>query len=136
MTAELLAAATHHLSALRRRGRSGGEFRLASFVAIPLALATLAAPLGAATVETPACKRDLADTWTSMEATLARLKGVVRAGRDEKCAVYRRHVGVVLKAREVLSRCKTGPDREGDLAHMDGALDDIRTTIDRECTPQ
>jgi hypothetical protein len=69
-----------------------------------------------------------------MEATLAKLKGVTRAQREEKCAVYRRHVDVVMKAREVLARCKTGRDRDGDLAHMDGALDDVKATIDRECT--
>jgi hypothetical protein len=109
-------------------------------VAIILALAFVlartmaAAPAHAATVDTPACKHDLASTWTDMEATLAKLKGVTRAGAAEKCAVYRRHVDVVTKAREVLSRCRTGHDRDGDLAHMDGALDDVKATIDRECT--
>jgi hypothetical protein len=121
-------------SARRLGTRSAGNLRFAPLAALLAALSATAAPLNAATVDSPVCRRDLADTWTNMEAALAQLKGVARAGREEKCAVYRRHIGVVTKAREVLSRCKTGHDREGDLAHMDGALDDVKATIDRECT--
>ena len=33
----------------------------------------------------------------------------------------------------MFDRCKTGRDRTSDVAHMDGALDDITTVIDREC---
>lgn len=102
-----------------------------------LALGMLLAVTSAAvsqTLDTPACKRDLAETWSGMEAALAQLKGVARAGREEKCEVYRRHVDIVAKAREVFARCKIGRDREGDLIHMDGALDDVKTTISRDCT--
>jgi hypothetical protein len=98
-----------------------------------LLLISLSAPATAQTVETPACRRDLADTWSNMELTLARLKSVTRAGRDEKCAAYRSHVDVVVKARDVFARCKTGRDRDGDLAHMDSALDDIKASIQRDC---
>lgn len=89
---------------------------------------------GAGSIDSPACKRDLAETWTSMETTLAQLKGVARAARDAKCAAYHRHADVVTKARDVFARCKTGREREGDLTHMDGALDDVRATISRECS--
>jgi hypothetical protein len=41
----------------------------------------------------------------------------------------------VVRAREVFERCKTGRDRVGDIAHMDGALDDVNLVIDRECNP-
>jgi hypothetical protein len=40
---------------------------------------------------------------------------------------------VVVRAREVFERCKTGRDRIGDMAQMDGALDDVNSVIDREC---
>ena len=39
----------------------------------------------AETVNTPACKNDLAATWARMEEMLARLKSVARAGQDVKC---------------------------------------------------
>ena len=101
---------------------------------IALALTLIAARDSAAeTVDTPACKQDIAATWEKMQEMLGRLKGVARAGQDEKCATYRRHVDVVTRAREVFERCKTGRDRVSDVAHMDGALDDVTSVIDREC---
>lgn len=103
-------------------------------IVFALALLVIAARGGAAdTIDTPACKQDLAATWEKMQEMVGRLKGVARAGQDEKCATYRRHADVVVRAREVLERCKTGRDRKSDIAHMDGALDDITSVIDREC---
>jgi hypothetical protein len=90
-------------------------------------------PAAADTINTPACRQDLASTWAKMEEMLARLKSVARGGQDEKCETYRRHAEVVVRAREVFERCKTGRDRIGDLTHMDGALDDVNSVIDREC---
>jgi hypothetical protein len=97
-------------------------------------LLAFAAPASSDTVETPACKRELAETWAGMEAALARLKKVARAGSAERCGAYLEHAAIVTKARDVLDRCKIGREREGDLAHMDGALDDVKATISRECT--
>jgi hypothetical protein len=94
-----------------------------------------AASVAAETVNTPSCRQDLAATWSKMEEMLARLKSASRAGQDEKCETYRHHAEVVVRAREVFERCKTGRDRVGDVAHMDGALDDVNLVIDRECNP-
>ena len=93
------------------------------------------APVAAETINTPSCRQDLAATWSKMEEMLVRLKSAARAGQDEKCETYRHHAEVVVRAREVFERCKTGRDRVGDVAHMDGALDDVTIVIDRECTP-
>jgi hypothetical protein len=101
---------------------------------VVLALMSLGLPPAAAdTINSPSCRQDLAATWAKMEEMLARLKSASRAGQDEKCDTYRRHAEVVVKARDVFDRCKTGRDRAGDVAHMDGALDDVKTVIDREC---
>ena len=91
------------------------------------------APVAAETINTPSCRQDLAATWSKMEEMLARLKSAARASQDEKCATYRHHAEVVVQARKVFERCKTGRDRVGDVAHMEGALDDVNTVIDREC---
>lgn len=91
------------------------------------------ASAAADTINTPTCRQELAATWAKMEEMLARLKSVARAGQDEKCSTYRSHAEVVVKARDVFDRCKTGRDRAGDVAHMDGALDDVNSVIDREC---
>ena len=93
------------------------------------------APVTAETINTPSCRQDLAATWSKMEEMLARLKSAARGGQDEKCETYRHHAEVVARAREVFERCKTGRDRIGDIAHMDGALDDVNSVIDRECSP-
>jgi hypothetical protein len=92
------------------------------------------APVAADTINSPACRQDLAATWAKMEEMLGRLKSAARGPQDEKCETYRRHAEVVVRAREVFERCKTGRDRLGDIAHMDGALDDVNSVIDRECT--
>jgi hypothetical protein len=103
-------------------------------VVVASALIAISAQFGAAeTVNTPECKQELAATWDKMQEMVGRLKGVARAAQDEKCATYRRHADVVVRAREVFDRCKTGRDRSSDVAHMDGALDDITSVIDREC---
>jgi hypothetical protein len=102
-------------------------------VFVSLALLIGAATATAETIDTPTCRQDLAATWSKMEEMLARLKSAVRAAQNEKCDTYRHHVEVVVKAREVFARCKTGRDRVGDIAQMDGALDDVTSVIDREC---
>ena len=98
-----------------------------------LLLGLLAGPALADTVESPACRIELATTWATMKEMVVRLKAVSRSAADEKCAVYRTHVQVVLHTRDVLARCKTGREREGDLAQMDGALDDVNVALGREC---
>jgi len=103
-------------------------------VLVSVVLSVGIAPVVAETINTPTCKQELAATWAQMEEMLARLKSVARAGQDEKCDTYRRHAEVVVKARAVFDRCKTGRDRVGDVTHMDGALDDVNSVIDRECT--
>jgi len=102
-------------------------------VLMSIALMVGAAGASAETIDTPACRQDLAATWSKMEEMLVRLKSAVRAAQNEKCDTYRHHVEVVVKAREVFARCKTGRDRVGDIAQMDGALEDVTSVIDREC---
>jgi len=96
-----------------------------------LGLAPASAPAG--TIESSACRIELATTWANMKEMVLRLRAAARAGAGERCAEYRHHVQVVMRARDVLARCRTGRDRDGDLAQMDGALDDVTGAIGREC---
>jgi hypothetical protein len=98
-----------------------------------LMLGIMAPAALAQTVESPACRIELATTWANMKEMVGRLKASARSAPEEKCAVYRTHVQVVIRARDVLARCKAGREREGDLAQMDGALDDVNSALGREC---
>lgn len=91
------------------------------------------APAVADTINTPSCRQELAAIWSNLQEMLGRLKSTARSGQDERCETYRHHATVVERAREVFARCKTGRDRAGDVAHMDGALEDVNSVIDREC---
>lgn len=91
------------------------------------------APATAEPVPAVGCDNDLAATWASMKDTLARMRLVAKSGREDRCAAYRQHAEVVIRAREVLARCRSGREREGDLAHMNGAIDDVSSMIAREC---
>jgi len=102
-------------------------------VLVSAVLAIGAASAVADTINTPSCRQDLAATWSKMEEMLVRLKSAARAAQQEKCDTYRHHAEVVVRAREVFERCKTGRDRVGDVAQMEGALDDVNSVIDREC---
>jgi len=134
----LFAATTPH-----RRAGSGGLMDSANAAArssrikrcaFAVAFAhILAAPALADPIESPACRIELATTWANIKEMVTRLKAVSRSGPDEKCAVYRTHVQVVVHAREVLSRCRSGREREADLAQMDGALEDVNGALGREC---
>ena len=90
-------------------------------------------PARAETIESPTCRIELATAWANIKEMAGRLKATSRSAQPEKCAVYRTHVQVVTHAREVLARCKTGKEREGDLAQMDGALEDVNGALGREC---
>lgn len=96
-------------------------------------LAVLVVPAAAETVESPACRIELSTTWATMKEMVVRLKAASRGAADEKCAVYRTHVQVVMHARDVMARCKTGREREGDIAQMNGALEDVNGALGREC---
>ena len=105
-------------------------------LAFLLLLTAAASPAGAQALDTAVCKQDLAESWAGMGATLQRLKGVARLGREEKCAAYGEHADVISKLRDALARCKTGQERVGDLAHMEIALDDVKAAISRDCPAQ
>lgn len=96
-------------------------------------LCTLARSAAAGTLDTPECRRELADMWASMHEMLHKLRKVARASPEEKCVIYRHHMEVVRRARDVLSRCKSGRERDGDLAQMNGALEDVTGAIERGC---
>jgi hypothetical protein len=110
--------------------------RAATFAPV-LALAFVAvAPAQAGSVDTSACKRDLTAASAGVSETMTRLRGVTKARREEKCAAYRAHFLVVVRARAVFANCKTGSDRDTEVGRLDGTIEDINGVIAESCAVQ
>ena len=113
------------------------RYRCALTLASMLGLALLwPAGVRAADVESPGCKRDLTAASARMNETMARLKGLAKAKRDEQCATYRAQFLVVVQARAVVASCKTGPDRDSEVGRLDGTIEDINGAIAESCAVQ
>jgi hypothetical protein len=97
-------------------------------VAVAASHGALAAP-----VDTPVCKRDLFQTDGALRTTHDRLSQVANGSQAEKCAEWRRHVGVLRKASEVFGRCTTGHDRSENVGQMDGSVADFLGIIKQRC---
>ena|SRR5215470_5235182 len=107
-----------------------------AFTAV-LALALLSpAAVRAADVDSPGCKRDLTAASARVSETMARLKGLAKARRDDQCAAYRAQFLVVVQARAVVASCKTGPDRDSEVDRLDGTIEDINGAIAESCVVQ
>jgi len=97
---------------------------------------SLALPATAGTLSTPACKRDLARTWNSLDAALARLKGLASMPQEQKCAAIANQRETAIAAREVFARCHTGQEHAESLRNVDEVLDGVRQTYNRVCPPR
>lgn len=100
-----------------------------AIILIPLLVAT---PAFAGTVDTPGCKRELASI-TAADAVLAKVTLGATPGAAS-CAVYRNHFMTAVRARAVVSACKTGPEREQAVTRFDGTVEDINGAIAQSCT--
>jgi hypothetical protein len=81
------------------------------------------------------CARELALTETSLRRTLIHLQTLTSAGPDERCNAYREHLDVVSKARDVFTRCSSGPARDKDVGQLDSAIDGFSGVIAKSCGP-
>jgi hypothetical protein len=108
---------------------------ITSFTAV-LALTLLGSAAIAGNGDTTSCKRNVDAASAAVTETINRLKGVPKAAGDEKCAAYRAHFLVVVKARAVFASCKTGLDRSRDVGRLDGTIEDLNGAIAESCTVQ
>ena len=105
-----------------------------SVVLAPLLALCLFTPAAAGTLDTPTCKRDLDHASLGVTEAMVRLKGLAKVSSEERCAAYRQHFLVVVKARNVYEMCKTGPDRDQNVGRLDGTIEDINGGIAEACT--
>jgi hypothetical protein len=100
----------------------------AFLLALQMAPATPAAPL-----EQTGCERTLANANANVAAIQARVKSIGSARGAEVCDVTRLSFLEVVKARAVIAICKTGPDRERELGHLDADVEHINEAIAASC---
>lgn len=79
------------------------------------------------------CREDLAAVDRSFTETLERLEKAKNAAQAEKCVVYRQHVEVMTRAREVFNRCQTGLTRRENVGQMNDSIEDFEELIRRRC---
>jgi hypothetical protein len=105
---------------------------------VPVLALTLLGPAAfpAAITDTPACKRNVDAARAAVTDTINRLKGVTKAARHAKCAAYREHFLIVVRARAVFASCKTGAAHNQDLGRLDGTIEDINGAIAESCMVQ
>ncbi len=93
-------------------------------------------PVKAGTIESPACKRDLAKTWSTLNTALKRLDGLPTMSQEDKCAAIANQREAATAAREVFARCHTGQQHTDAIRNVDDVLDEVRKTFNRVCPPR
>src|SRR5262245_53295431 len=104
--------------------------------ALALALLTGAAGVGAGTIDSAACKRDLVAASAGMSESSARLKGGAKAREQDKCIAYRQQFLAAVKARAIFASCKTGSDRDTEVDRLDDTIENLNGAIAESCVVQ
>jgi hypothetical protein len=103
---------------------------------LTIAAALPATAAAAAQRDASPCQRNLKLASTGVNDIAGRLKSAAKATGEERCAAYRQHFLVAVRARAVLADCKGGPDRNADIGRLDGAIEDINGAIAESCAVQ
>ena len=110
--------------------------RLAASLTSPagvLVMLLTAGPALADIVDTPACRRDLAGANALISAIAAREKEFVVGDLVKNCALLRRNLTDMVKARGPMDRCMTGHDHGENLGQIDASIGDIRAVLAAKC---
>jgi hypothetical protein len=92
-----------------------------------------AAPATADIVHTPECQRDLAMANGLINGIAAREKQFVPNDLAKNCALLKRNLVDMMRARGPMDRCITGHDHDENLGQMDASMDDIRAVLADKC---
>lgn len=98
-----------------------------------LAALLAAGPSFADILDTPDCRRDLAAANALIGKIAAREKQFVPGDLAKNCALLRRNLVDMVKARGPLDRCMTGHDHGENLGQMDVSIGDIRAVLAEKC---
>jgi hypothetical protein len=99
--------------------------------AAAFALAASAAPAGI--IDTPECRRGLAEANRLVQAVKARDQRFVPGDLATNCRLLRQNLDDMVKAREPMNRCLTGHEHGETVAQMDASIADIRDVLTANC---
>jgi hypothetical protein len=98
------------MSGAFRPSQGAHVFKIITALVPALALALLGAAAVAADIPvTPACQRNLDAASAAVTDTIKRFKAFTRAAGQEKCAAYREHFLIVVRARAVSQAATPAP---------------------------
>jgi hypothetical protein len=96
-----------------------------------LVLATL--PAMAATVNSPACNRDLMRADQLIRGVAARENSVRKGDIAGLCRLLRLNQTEMTQARDLMNPCMTGRDQSENVGQLDASLADIKYAIGKQC---
>jgi hypothetical protein len=99
-----------------------------------LLLALLAASAKPEPVAQTGYEQTVANSMASVAAMQARMKSINAERGPEICNATRLYFLEVVKARAVVSLCKTGPDRKRELGRFDDDVEHINEAITARCS--
>lgn len=110
----------------------------ATLYLIGLAIAAWSPPAAAADGQgdTPACKHHVRVASSGVSEAMGRLSDSAKASDDQRCANYRQHFLVLVRARAIFAVCKSGPDRDASIVKLDGTIDNVNGAIAESCAIQ
>jgi hypothetical protein len=97
------------------------------------ALAALAAPALAGSVDTAACKRDLMVAESTMRIQQDKLAALADAPQSKLCDAWREHVRAARSANAIYGRCLTDTDRRVKTAETAATAQDFEQAIAGSC---
>lgn len=84
-------------------------------------------------VETPTCRRDLAEADALLHGIRLRERSVSPGDWAGLCRLLRRNLQDMSRARGLMEPCLTGHDRGENIAQIDASIGDIRSVLDTRC---
>jgi hypothetical protein len=100
------------------------------FLVLALAVATSAS---AGMLEPSICRSDASPVSRLVSEPLAKADVLAKMSRGERCVAYQHHFLAAVKAREVLTNCRDGNDRDRIVARLDGAIETMNSGIAENC---
>jgi hypothetical protein len=114
-----------------RRGREVFVFR--SFYVCLLGPMLITAPGIAGSIDTPACRRDLAEADRLIRSIRLRENSVQPGDWTGLCRLLQRNQSDMSKARDLMNPCLTGHDHGENIGQIDASLGDIRYVLQTRC---